>query len=119
MDFAFNELAPEQLAPEKIAQPEVVTDAGGPVADAAIPDDPTNLEVVYDVPVRVKVVLGSARMEIGQLMRLKPGDIVELDRRVGEPVDIFVNDRLIAKGEIVLIGNSLGVTMTEILRQEN
>ncbi len=75
-------------------------------------------EAVYDVPVKVHAVLGRSRMEIGELMRLKAGDVVELDRRVGEPVDMFVNNRLIARGEVVLIDNALGVTLTEIVRQD-
>lgn len=78
------------------------------------PADP--LQAVYDVPVQVRAVLGRARMPIGELLRLRAGMVVELDRRVGEPVDIFVNDRLIARGEVVLIDDLLGVTLTEIVQ---
>jgi flagellar motor switch protein FliN/FliY len=74
------------------------------------------LEAVHDVPVKVQAVLGRARMPVGDLLHLSCGTVVELDRRVGEPVDIFVNDRLIARGEVVLIDNALGVTLTEIVR---
>jgi len=73
---------------------------------------------VHDVPVTVQAVLGRSRMPIGQLLRLKSGMVVELDRRVGEPVDIFVNNRLIARGEVVMIDHSLGVTLTEVVRPE-
>lgn len=76
------------------------------------------LEAVHDVPVKVQAVLGRARMPVGELLHLTSGTVVELDRRVGEPVDIFVNDRLIARGEVVLIDNALGVTLTEIVRGE-
>lgn len=76
------------------------------------------LEAVHDVPVKVQAVLGRARMPVGELLQLSSGTVVELDRRVGEPVDIFVNDRLIARGEVVLIDSALGVTLTEIVRQE-
>jgi flagellar motor switch protein FliN len=76
------------------------------------------LEAVHDVPVKVQAVLGRARMPVGELLHLCSGTVVELDRRVGEPVDIFVNDRLIARGEVVLIDNALGVTLTEIIRAE-
>lgn len=76
------------------------------------------LEAVHDVPVKVQAVLGRARMPVGELLHLTAGTVVELDRRVGEPVDIFVNDRLIARGEVVLIDNALGVTLTEIVRQD-
>ncbi len=76
------------------------------------------LEAVHDVPVRVQAVLGRSRMPIGELLRLQTGMVIELDRKVGEPVDIFVNDRLIARGEVVLIDESLGVTLTEIVQSE-
>ncbi|SFK18527.1 flagellar motor switch protein FliN/FliY [Sphingomonas sp. NFR04] len=76
------------------------------------------LEAVHDVPVKVQAVLGRARMPIGDLLALSSGTVLELDRRVGEPVDIFVNDRLIARGEVVLIDNALGVTLTEIVRPD-
>lgn len=74
------------------------------------------LDAVHDVPVRVQAVLGRARMPVGQLIKLAVGTVVELDRRVGEPVDIFVNNRLIARGEVVLIDGALGVTLTEVVR---
>lgn len=76
------------------------------------------LEAVHDVPVKVQAILGRARMPVGELLHLREGHVVELDRRVGEPVDIFVNDRLIARGEVVLIDNALGVTLTEIVRAD-
>jgi len=82
------------------------------------PPVPDDLHAVFDVPVKVQAILGRARMDIGELLRLKPGMVVELDRRVGEPVDIFVNNRLIARGEVVLIDSALGITLTEIVRQE-
>jgi flagellar motor switch protein FliN/FliY len=88
------------------------------VAPAQIPPQGADeFQAVCDVPVKVQAVLGRSRMEIGELLRLKPGDVVELDRRVGEPPDKLVNNRLIARGEVVLIDNSLGVTLTEIVRQ--
>ena len=71
---------------------------------------------VYDIPVRVQAVLGRAFTDIGKLMQLRPGDVLDLDRRVGEPVDIFVNNRMIARGEGVLIDGVLGVTLTEIVK---
>lgn len=92
----------------------------GPTDDQAASalDAYSGLEAVHDVPVTVQAVLGRSRIAIGALMQLKANAVIELDRRVGEPVDIFVNNRLIARGEVVLIENSLGVTLTEIVRQE-
>lgn len=86
-------------------------------AAAPSTDDP-ELHAVFDVPVRVQAVLGHSRIPIGELLRLKVGMVIELDRKVGEPVDIFVNDRLIARGEVVLIDDSLGITLTEIVRPD-
>lgn len=77
------------------------------------------LAALYEVPVKVQAVLGRARMPIGDLLKLQIGTVVELDRRVGEPVDIFVNNRLIARGEVVIIESALGVTLTEIVREES
>jgi flagellar motor switch protein FliN/FliY len=77
-----------------------------------------DLEAVFDVPVKVSAVLGRARMEVGDLLKLGPGAVLELDRKVGEAIDIYVNDRLVARGEVVLVEDKLGVTMTEIIKAE-
>jgi len=77
-----------------------------------------DLEAVFDVPVRVSVVLGRTKMPVANLLKLDTGTVVELDRQVGEAVEIFVNDRLVARGEIVLVENRLGVTMTEIIKPQ-
>jgi flagellar motor switch protein FliN len=77
-----------------------------------------DLEAVFDVPVQVSAVLGRSRMEVGELLKLGPGTVLELDRRVGEAIDIYVNNRLVARGEVVLVEDKLGVTMTEIINAE-
>jgi flagellar motor switch protein FliN len=90
---------------------------------ASEPDGPTSrvaadLEAVFDVPVKVSAVLGRARMEINDLLKIGPGTVLELDRKVGEAIDIYVNNRLVARGEVVLVEEKLGVTMTEIIKAE-
>ena len=75
-----------------------------------------DLEPVFDVPVNIQAVLGRTQMEVSELLRLAPGSLLELDRRVGEAIDIYVNNRLVARGEIVLVDDRLGVTMTEIIK---
>lgn len=75
-----------------------------------------DLEAVFDVPVTVSAVLGKSGMEVSQLLKLSKGTIVELDRKVGEAIDIYVNNRLVARGEVVLVEERLGVTMTEIIK---
>lgn len=77
-----------------------------------------DLEAVFDVPVRVSVVLGRTKMPVANLLKIDTGTVVELDRQVGEAVEIFVNERLVARGEIVLVENRLGVTMTEIIKPQ-
>ena len=75
-----------------------------------------SLEALYDIPVNITVVLGRTNIEVSNLLALNKGDIVELDRKVGEPVDILVNNRLVARGEVVLVDDLLGITMTEIIK---
>ncbi|MFE1601908.1 flagellar motor switch protein FliN [Methylobacterium sp. ID0610] len=84
---------------------------GPPISKSAL-----DLEQVFDVPVMVSAVLGASRMPIGDLLRLGPGTVLELDRKVGEAIDIYVNNRLVARGEVVLVEERLGVTMTEIVK---
>ena|ERR1700712_1741929 len=77
------------------------------------------LEAVYDISVTVSAVLGKATMQVSQLLKLGRGAVVELDRRLGEAIDIYVNNRLIARGEVVMVDNTrLGVTMTEIVKSD-
>jgi flagellar motor switch protein FliN len=77
-----------------------------------------DLEAVFDVPVQVSAVLGRSRMDVGDLLKLGPGTVLELDRKVGEAIDIYVNNRLVARGEVVLVEDKLGVTMTEVIKAE-
>ena len=103
----------DENAPEMEAQEE----GDGSLPEANKP--PTNakeLEAVYDIPVQVSAVLGKANMQVSQLLKLGRGAIVELDRKVGEAIDIYVNNRLVARGEVVVVEEHLGVTMTEIIK---
>jgi flagellar motor switch protein FliN/FliY len=97
------------------AQPDihVAAELDGPTTRVA-----ADLEAVFDVPVKVSAVLGRARMEINDLLKIGPGTVLELDRKVGEAIDIYVNNRLVARGEVVLVEDKLGVTMTEIIKAE-
>jgi flagellar motor switch protein FliN len=78
-----------------------------------------DLEAVFDIPVQVSAVLGKATMQVNQLLKLGRGAVVELDRKVGEAVDIYVNNRLVARGEVVIVDERLGVTMTEIIKGDS
>jgi flagellar motor switch protein FliN len=96
------------------ASPALLTSDPGTEAD--VKHSAHDLEAVFDVPVTVSAVLGKSAMEVSQLLKLGRGTVVELDRKVGEAIDIYVNDRLVARGEVVLVEDRLGVTMTEIIK---
>ena len=112
---------------DKVPLPDL-DNASAPVTDpqaTAMAEEADNvtrgaadLEAVFDVPVQVSAVLGRARMDVGELLKLGPGTVLELDRKVGEAIDIYVNNRLVARGEVVLVEEKLGVTMTEIIKAE-
>ena len=78
-----------------------------------------DLAPVFDVPVNISAVLGKANMSVAQLLKLGQGSVLELDRKVGEAIDIYVNNRLVARGEVVVVDERLGVTMTEIIKSED
>ena len=78
-----------------------------------------DLATVFDVPVNISAVLGKSHMSVAQLLQLNKGSVRELDRKVGEAIDIFVNNRLVARGEVVVVEDRLGVTMTEIIKTED
>ncbi|TQV71888.1 flagellar motor switch protein FliN [Denitrobaculum tricleocarpae] len=101
---------PDQVA--LIDEGEVPEVAGRP------PTNAKELEAVYDIPVQVSAVLGKANMQVSQLLKLGRGAVVELDRKVGEAIDIYVNNRLVARGEVVVVEDRLGVTMTEIIKMD-
>lgn len=78
-----------------------------------------DLNAIYDIPVQVSAVLGKSTMQVSQLLKLGRGAVVYLDRKVGEPIDVYVNNRLVARGEVIIVDDKLGITMTEIVKSEN
>lgn len=96
---------------------EAPTDAPSGDKPASVPG--RNMDLVMQIPVCVEVRLGSANMPVSRLMKLKRGSIIALDRKVGEPIDLVVNGRIIARGEVVLMedGSSrFGISLTEIVK---
>ncbi len=89
-----------------------------PSSDVVEAKGAADLEKLFDVPVKVSAILGRSKMPVAELLKLDIGSVVELDRKVGEAIEIFVNNRLVARGEVVLVENKLGVTMTEIIKTE-
>ncbi|ACA19449.1 flagellar motor switch protein FliN [Methylobacterium sp. 4-46] len=115
-------MAPDdELGLPQLSEADLAYDPNGhgPLRDGPpAPKSAADLEQVFDVPVVVSAVLGASRMPVGDLLRLGPGTVLELDRKVGEAIDIFVNNRLVARGEVVLVEERLGVTMTEIVKSD-
>ena len=106
--MADDDLKLDEFAPEEAA---ALAEAGSDESRTA-----TDLAPVFDVPVHISAVLGKASMSVAQLLKLGAGSVLELDRRVGEAIDIYVNNRLVARGEVVVVDERLGVTMTEIIK---
>lgn len=79
-------------------------------------DGSLTLDAVQDIPVQISVVLGKTTLQVSQLLKLGRGAVVELNKKVGEPVDIYINTRLVARGEVVVVEDRVGVTMTEIIK---
>jgi flagellar motor switch protein FliN/FliY len=100
-----------------VGQPDAAVLLGGN-QEPDRPHTAKDLDAVYDIPVQLSAVLGKATMQVAQLLKLGRGAVVELDRKVGEAIDIYVNDRLVARGEVVVVEERLGVTMTEIIKSE-
>lgn len=109
IDAAFEPVAAAEPEPETASGAEDGESAAGSVA---------GLEAVYDIPVQISAVLGKSTMQVSQLLKLGRGAVVELDRKVGEAIDIYVNNRLVARGEVVVVNERLGVTMTEIIKAD-
>ncbi len=105
-EMAFKEI--EGAAPKKDNEKEWLV--GEPMAN--------DVTAIYDIPVQISAVLGRSSMPVNQLLKLGRGAVVELDRKVGEAIDIYVNNRLVARGEVVVVEDKLGVTMTEIIKSD-
>ena len=105
--MADDDLKLDEFAEGDGALPETSSDEG---------KSATDLATVFDVPVAISAVLGRSSMSVAQLLQLSQGSILELDRKVGEAIDIYVNNRLVARGEVVIVDERLGVTMTEIIK---
>ncbi len=86
------------------------------LAKDPVSGDPIGLDSLLEVPVRVTVQIGRARMSLGQLVQLGPGSLVPLDREAHEPADILVNGKVVAHGEVVTIDDTYGVRITSVVR---
>jgi flagellar motor switch protein FliN/FliY len=103
-----NNLTLDEFSPDEALASDMVVEQDNKIA--------SDLAPVFDVPVNISAVLGRASLSVAQLLQLSSGSVLELDRKVGEAIDIYVNNRLVARGEVVVVDDRLGVTMTEIIK---
>jgi flagellar motor switch protein FliN/FliY len=109
--MADDNLQLEEFSPDQVLASDMQVHGGDRNAGDLAP--------VFDVPVNISAVLGRANMSVAQLLQLSQGSVLELDRKVGEAIDIYVNNRLVARGEVVMVeDNRLGITMTEIVKAD-
>jgi flagellar motor switch protein FliN/FliY len=80
---------------------------------------PGNIDLLLDVSMRITVELGRTRMQLAQILELQHGSVVELDRLAGDPVDVIVNDCMVARGEVVVVDDKFGVRITEMVSSKN
>lgn len=114
-----NNLELDEMSEASVLDNEPILRKDIGVEDFDIPTSTSDLEAVYNIPVKVSAVLGKTSMKVNQLMKLNKGAIIELDRKVGEAIDIYVNNSLVARGEVVVVDDKLGITMTEIIKAPN
>ncbi len=97
-----------------MAEKDLMSTASQPVTTAGVRRDLGNLQ---NVPVQVSAILGRAQVKVNDLVSMQPGSVLSLDRKVGEAVEIYVNDKLVARGEMVVIESKLGISITEIEKE--
>ena len=107
------------MASDDLKLDEFGPDSGPSAAPEEGEKSASDLAPVFDVPVNISAVLGRAHLSVAQLLQLSQGSVLELDRKVGEAIDVYVNNRLVARGEVVVVDDRLGVTMTEIIKDDD
>jgi flagellar motor switch protein FliN len=108
--MAADEMFQDHLAASMAAK---MNDHGG--SGKSMNQDANNIDLLMDVFLRVTVELGRTRMQLRQVLELQQGSVVELDRLAGDPVDVYVNERLLAKGEVIVVDDKFGVRITELI----
>jgi flagellar motor switch protein FliN/FliY len=114
---------PEEADPRESTEPKISRETAD-LSKKGTPRGPRDyvpqgfLGAVQNVPVEVRVQIGSVRMSIAEMLKLGRGSVISLDKRAGEPVDVYVNDNLVARGEVVLVDDHIGVTLIELLKTD-
>ncbi|MCP9446220.1 MAG: flagellar motor switch protein FliN [Nitrospira sp.] len=86
-----------------------------PVQNVETAGTPKNIEFLLDIPMNVSVYVGSTRMAIRDLLQLAQGSVIELDKLAGEPMDVMVNNKLVARGEVVVVNEKFGIRLTDVV----
>ena len=115
-EIQIDDLQSSQAGVGSVAEAEDLPDMSDFGVTSGKRKDEKDVQAIYDIPVQISAVLGKASMQVSQLLKLGSGAVVELDRKVGEAVDIYVNDRLVARGEVTIVEDRLGIIMTEIIK---
>ena len=84
----------------------------------AMAETPPNFEILLDIPVKLSVELGACQMSMQEVMQLSAGSVVQLDKTADTPVDLYVNQKLVARGEVVVVEERFGIKITEILGRQ-
>ena len=106
----------DEAADDDMAAAMAEMDPGG--GDAAEPPRPGGDQAVYDVPVEISAVLGTTQIQISQLLRMGRGAVLELDRLVGDPIDIYIDKQMIGQGEVLIIEDKIGVTLINTIKMQ-
>lgn len=116
MGDSFENLA-EKLSAESAAAGSDKPDSSDPISPFGDEKKDRNLQMILDIPLKVSVELGRTRMPVKELINLAQGSVVELNKLAGEPLEVYVNDKLIARGEAVVVNEKFGVRLTDIISQ--
>lgn len=108
-------MADQNTAPKVEAAPEAEALKAVPPADASKAGSDRNIDLILDIPLKLTVELGRTKMLVSELLNLGQGSVVELNKLAGEPMEILVNDKLIARGEAVVVNEKFGVRLTDVI----
>lgn len=107
----------DNLADQLVAEASGMTEGGGSKKHSQMPttSQDRNLNLILDIPLKVSVELGRTKMPVSELLNLTQGSVIELNKLAGEPMEVYVNDKLIARGEAVVVNEKFGVRLTDII----
>lgn len=105
----------EETTGTQTSAPEAAPASFPPVANTPTAEQPKNIDFILDIPMKVTVYVGSTKMAIRDLLQLAQGSVIELDKLAGEPMEVMVNNKLVAKGEVVVVNEKFGIRLTDVV----